>query len=270
MPVQHIYRPSPTGEGLFYGWFSAMHTRFDIAMSGGMQEQEMVVLTERIRKEVLHLESVGNYFDESSELSQVNRYASIHPVEIGDELYEMISMCRNFHALTMKCFDVTFRSCGHHPDLIDEVIMDKERRSIFFRNPDICIDLSGFIKGYALDKVRALLKDAGVVNALVNFGNSSIMAMGDHPNGSGWKLMDDYTLHDQCLTVSGNDSDERRHIVAPSDGKYVEGRDKVFVVTESASVGEALSTGLFAATVSGRPVLLESLGPLVIKYKSGT
>ena len=67
MPVQHIYRLSPSGEGLFYGWFPAMHTRFDIAMSGTMQEQEMIVLTERIRKEVLHLESVGNFFDESSD-----------------------------------------------------------------------------------------------------------------------------------------------------------------------------------------------------------
>lgn len=268
MPFQHIYRLSPSGEGLFYGWFPAMHTRFDIAMSGTMQEQEMIVLTERIRKEVLHLESVGNFFDESSELSQVNRYASRYPIEISDELYEMLSMCRDFHALTMKFFDVTVRSCGHHSDMMDDVILDKDRKSIFFRNPDICIDLSGFIKGYALDKVRALLKDAGVVNALVNFGNSSIMAIGDHPNGSGWKVMDDCILHDQCLTVSGNDSDERRHIVTPTDGRYVEGRDKVFVATESASVGEALSTGLFAATASGRPVLLESLGSLVIKYKS--
>lgn len=266
MPVQHIYRSSPSGEGLFYGWFPAMHTRVDIALYGCRSESEWLEMTERIYREILRLESVGNCYDEKSELAYVNRNASAHPVALSDELYEMIAICMESHALTMKCFDVTVHSRNYSPATMMNVRLDKDRRTLFYECPDIFINLSGFIKGYALEKIRVLLKDNGVEHALVNLGNSSIMAMGNHPNGNGWKVGDKFLLHNRCLTVSGNDSNARKHIVSPLTGRLVEGQASVSVVTESAYMGEVISTALFAATDEQRALLLEALAPLIIEH----
>ena len=267
MSFQHLYRPSPTGEGLFYAWFSAMHTRMDIVLYGYRMESEWLEITERIYQEVHRLELIGNCYNEKSELAYVNRNASIHPVELSAELYEMIAICLESHTLTDKCFDVTIHSQNYSSETINNVHLDTDKRTLFYQSPNVFINLSGFIKGYAVEKIRTLLKDSGVEHALVNLGNSSIMAMGNHPCGNGWKVGDNFLLYNQCLTVSGNDSKIRKHIVSPQTGQLVEGNASVFVVTESAYMGEVLSTALFAATDEQRTLLLNSLDSLIINYK---
>ena len=59
----------------------------------------------------------------------------------------------------------------------------------------------------------------------------------------------------------------RKHIVSPQTGPLVAGNASVFVVTESAYMGEVLSTALFAATDEQRTLLLNSLDSLIINYK---
>lgn len=267
MSLQHLYKPSPTGEGMFYGWFSAMHTRVDVAMYGNRMEEEWIEIAEHIRQEILRLESIGNCFDEKSELAFVNRNASDHPVALSEDLFEMLAICKEYHARTIGCFDVTVHSQGYGPDTIMNVCLDKNMKTLFYERPHVFINLSGFIKGYALERIRKILKEYSVENALVNLGNSSILAIGNHPNGKGWKVMDDCILYNQCLTVSGNDSESRKHIVSPLTGQYVEGCAKVFVVTECGYIGEILSTALFAATDEQRTILLKNLDSLVIDYK---
>lgn len=239
----------------------------DIVLYGCRMESEWVKIAEQIYKEVLRLELIGNCYNEKSELAYVNRNASIHPIVLSDELYEMIAICMEFHAPTLKCFDVTVHSQHYGPDTMMNVRLDKNKRVLSYQCPDVFINLSGFIKGYALEKIRIILKKWDIENALVNLGNSSIMAMGNHPNGNGWKVGDGYLLHNQSLTVSGNNSKTHRHVVSPLTGQFVVGCARNFVVTESAYVGEILSTALFAATDAQRSFLLKSLASLIIDYK---
>ena len=48
----------------------------------------------------------------------------------------------------------------------------------------------------------------------------------------------------------------RWHIVSPRNGKLVEGVKQIAVVTTDGSIGEILSTGLFAADSEQREALL--------------
>ena len=86
-------------------------------------------------------------------------------------------------------------------------------------------------------------------------GISSVLALGNHPVGTGWRV-NDILLYDECLTTSGNDSPERRHIVSPQDGKLVEGARQISVVTTNGAIGEILSTALFAADSEQRKALM--------------
>lgn len=277
--IQHLYRPSHEGDGLLYVWFPSMHTRVDILLCSQKSEEELLSVAERIHEALSCLEKTANYYDPASELSVVNRTASVSPVVLSSQLYAMVDLCMKYHGKTSGCFDVTVHSENYNPDTIHSVYLSAEERSIFFLQPGITINLSGFLKGYALETVRAILNTCCIENALINMGNSSVLALGDHPAGTGWKvnfgnrletdkigMKQSVLLCNECLTTSGNESDGRKHIISPHDASFVEGIKQIAVVTKNGTVGEILSTALFAASPEQREALLVNLRPLLIDY----
>lgn len=216
------------------------------------------------------IEKTVNYYDSESELSQVNRIASIQPVSISRLLYTMISFCLKHHEETLGCFDITINSDNYNQDTIHSICLSAEENTLFFRKKGITIDLSGFAKGHALEKIREILQVHRIENALINMGNSSVLAMGNHPHGKGWKVdfgnqaniaesIQNPTLflHDECLTTSGNDTPTRKHIVSPHSGNLIDGVKQVAVVTDDGAVGEILSTCLFVANQEQRDILIK-------------
>jgi len=71
-----------------------------------------------------------------------------------------------------------------HPAGIADLIIDGER--IGSRSRNVAVDLGGYLKGYALDRAAAILREHGVANALVNIGGN-VMALGSK-NGTPWSV----------------------------------------------------------------------------------
>lgn len=272
--VQHIYRPPGEVEGVLYAWFASMHTRVDVILCSRKTEEELLLVVNRICEALQRLEKIANCYDPASELAGVNRRASLSPVVLSEELYFMIDLCLQSHRRTLGCFDITVHSDNYTSDTIHSVILSSEERSIFFRQAGIKLNLSGFLKGYALETIRTILKDCQIENALINMGNSSVLALGNNPHTPGWsvkfgKYMNadaqandpDILLQNECLTTSGNDSEGRKHIISPQSGKYVEGARQVAVVTPDGITGEILSTSLFAANQEQQAALLAEFSP---------
>jgi ApbE family protein len=201
------------------------------------------------------LEKIANFYDPASELSYVNRTAFVSPVVLSEELYSMIDLCLEYNGKTLGCFDITVHSENYNQNTIQSVHLSVEDHSIYFSQPGVAVNLSGFLKGYALETIKSILNECMIENALINMGNSSVLALGNHPVGTGWKV-NNILLHNECLTTSGNDSPERRHIVSPRDGKLVEGARQISVVTTNGAIGEILSTALFAADSEQTKVLV--------------
>lgn len=264
--IQHLYKPPYNGNGLLYAWFSSMHTRVDIMLCSEKSEEKLMLVVGRIHEELQRLEKVANYYDPASELASVNRTASISPVILSEELYAMIDCCLEYNRKTLGYFDVTVHSEQYNPNTIHSICLSTESHSVHFLQNGITINLSGFLKGYALDNIRGILKESRIEDALINMGNSSILALGNHPMGTGWEV-NHILLHNEYLTTSGNDSPKRLHIISPRNGKLVEGVKLISVVTESGTIGEIISTSLFAADDKQRITLLAALSPLVNKYK---
>ena len=91
--------------------------------------------------------------------------------------------------------------------------------------------------------------------------------MGASIQGGGWQPATGISLHNQCLTTSGNDTAGRTHIVCPQTGVAVAGVRQVSVVTESGAWGEICSTALFASPEELREPLLDALGEYIISYR---
>ncbi len=67
---------------------------------------------------------------------------------------------------------------------IADLQIDGER--IGSRNRQVALDLGGYLKGFALDRAAAILREHGANNALINIGGN-VMALGTK-NGEAWRV----------------------------------------------------------------------------------
>ena len=99
--IQHLYK-THGDDGLLYAWFLSMHTRVDIILCCQKSENELMLVVNSIYDTLRQLERIANYYDPSSELSQVNQRASTAPVMISQSLYRMISMLLSTQIIIIK------------------------------------------------------------------------------------------------------------------------------------------------------------------------
>lgn len=276
--IQYLYKFSISHGGVIYAWFSAMHTRVDIVLCSRQSEDILKRVIKAVFEMLYRLEKMANYYYADSELSRLNEKAFMCPQPVSQELYDMLSFCVDCYDRTEGCFDITVHSANHTFDSIRNIHFSQQEHSLHFSRLGISLNLSGFLKGYALEKIRNLLQLYEVENALINLGNSSILALGYHPMADGWKVgfgqvvtsnqrkYPDLLLQNECLTISGNESDERKHIINPRNGKLIVGRKEVAVVTESGIIGEVLSTSLFVANSFQRKSLEAEFHPRLTFY----
>lgn len=199
-----------------------MHTRVDILLPGTESEDFYCAVVAELADRIAGIEAIGNCFNPQSELSRFNK-GGLERSALSPELRRILDLCEEWKRRTGGLFDV---ACSGKTNL------------------------SGFLKGYALDAVRPILEKHGITSALVNLGNSSVLALGNQTaDGDGWtvKRIDgrEYRLHDQCLTTSGNTPENRAHIINPLTGKCVQGEGIVSVVTNGGAEGEVMSTVTF-------------------------
>ncbi len=106
--------------------------------------------------------------------------------------------------------------------------------------------------------MRGTLRDLGVGAGLFSFGESSILAVGSHPLGTGWRVsvqhpeagerLAGYRLRDQALSTSSTLYNGARkgavneHIIDPSTGQNVRQTRFAMVQAKSAALAEAFST----------------------------
>lgn len=230
-----IIHELPGGQTAVYAWFQAMYTRIDILLkSASLQRDNLVAVVGDIHSLIHEIESEGNCFAPASLLSQFNSLPVGAILPGGKYLSDILSLCRQYNLATDGIFDVSVESENYHPGMLDNLVIHPDGR-LERRSASLKINLSGFIKGYALDCIGALLRRHGICDAIVNMGNSSIMAFGDVP------VRGDKPF----LTTTGNSSDAPRRIVDPRTGAVVTRHGAISVYTDSGAEGEVKATQLF-------------------------
>lgn len=236
--------------GLLHGCLSSvMGTQLD-ALILGRTKEELQLIWEAIGKEVERLDRMLNRFDPESEVSLLNRTAGQRPVFLQEELWSILWDCKKYYERTFGLFDITLGK-------FSQLVFEEKEHSLFFADKEIQLDLGGYGKGYALFRFHALLLENQIRHALINFGNSSVLAVGTHVYGDCWpvgisdpvsqKTLGTVRLKDNSLSVSGNSPWNPAHIKNPHTGVYYEGRNLVSVCAPSAVDAEVLSTALLIA-----------------------
>lgn len=253
-----------------------MATRFYVLIPG-VKDSAGDELFQKIKSEVKRIELRLSRFIKESEISKLNREAFYSEVKTDEECFEILSVCKYGWELTDAAFDITLRPLmdywkgdkNHSEENLatlmesvgmQHVDLNEEQQTVRFKNEKTELDLGGFGKGYALEKVKKMLESSHIENAFISFGESSVLAMGEHPAGGAWKIgINDYknpgnSIHE--FEVSGgsvstssnfylNDDGElqhHQHIINPKTGKPHDHFTTASVSAGSPILAEILST----------------------------
>ncbi|MEX0804314.1 MAG: FAD:protein FMN transferase [Candidatus Binatia bacterium] len=219
---------------------------------------------------------LSNYKPES-EISRLNQRAGHGRIKVTPELYHFIAVTKQLWQKTDGAFDITIgpimdlwkkaEKTGVPPSLraLEESLRLVGMRHIILHESfeiELChkgmiLDTGGIGKGYAVDEIASYLKRAGVKNALINFGHSSIYALGSPPELHAWRLLLKFPdqeplgileLKDQAFSASDTfgrpfeiAGKKYAHLVDPKNGTPLTHRVQAVVLGPSSTEAEALS-----------------------------
>ena len=246
-------------------------------------------------EEVDRIEEALSNYRESSELSRINRFAGQQKVTTDPEVFNLLQTSFDYSRKSDGAFDITvgplmrawgfFRKNGQYPTRSalerarsrtgwTKVDLDPQQRTASFKVPGMELDMGGIGKGYAVDRVIDLLREAGVTSALVDAGSSTLYALGAPPGKDGWKVVvprpsdrahaiSEVLLRDNSLSTSGSYEKFFRlngrtycHIMDPRTGEPVPGMLQTTVIAPTGTATDALSTTMFVmGPTAGRKLL---------------
>lgn len=248
----------------------AMATSFEIIISHPDRTYAEQAAEEAF-DELDRLEHELSRYIESSDIARVNAAFVDIPMRIGLETFECLLNCQRIAEATGGAFDVSVgpllacwcdeNGSARIPDA--EELVEARRRigshlfalqeaghTITLTEP-VELDLGGFGKGYAVDKMAETLRDWGVESALVHGGCSSVVVLDPPPGSDGWPV----TIALPCVTgetsnelllqrcaLGSSGLNRGLHIVDPRSGEPVRERRAVWCRVANASLADALST----------------------------
>lgn len=204
-------------------------------------------------EEVRRIEDEVSEWRPESQTSLLNRYAGKALVPIGEDLLKILSKAAEISEATGGAFDITFPSRSRVVSYRD-VIIFPELYLVTLRR-GVRIAVSGIAKGYIVDAMTGVLRQAGFRKFLVNAGD--IYASGrwdieirdpDDPRGA--KTLCRLSVRDRAVSTSGQ-YERGGHIVDPGSGRPVDYWKSLTVVAGDSMTADALATGLFVLAGRG-------------------
>jgi FAD:protein FMN transferase len=256
---------------------------------------------------VERLENQLSLYRPGSDIFHVNARAAREAVQVSPEVFALLQRAARLSAETGGAFDITVAPLvrcwgfmggqGEMPsaaDIADArskvgmhlVTLDDARRTVRFAREGVMLDLGAIGKGYAVECEAELLREAGVVSALIHGGTSTICAIGHPPEEEAWKIAVDvaaetawptkeisaktegmqdwitFLLRDESLSVSAASGRQftfegRRygHVLDPRTGAPTGNASLAAVALPSATETDAFSTALLTLGLEGQQTL---------------
>lgn len=235
---------------------------------------------ERCLAEVVRLEAIFTTWRAEGELARLNAAAGRGPQPASPEIVRILRDAQGLARTTDGAFDVTvaplislWREAAERGVLpsdaqiatararvgADRIALDP-RRGTLALPAGMSADLGGFAKGWALDRAGELLRTEGTLRALLNFGGSSLLALGKPLDAERWRVAvadgrggtaGVLGLRDQSASISASfgqaseiAGERYGHIVDPRSGWPIRHAQLAIVVAADGASAEAWSKAL--------------------------
>lgn len=247
--------------------------------------------------EMQRIEELISSWKSTSQTSAINRNAGLKPVQVDNELFQLIKRSIAISKITDGAFDISFAAIdkiwvfnGEETQVPDKALisssvnaigyknikLDEKNSTVFLTQKGMKIGFGAIGKGYAADKAKKLLMEKGVSGGIIN-ASGDMNAWGLQPKGELWKVaitnpMDNsknyglFDLKNNAVVTSGNyekflliDGERYAHIIDPRTGMPTKGILSVTVFAPKAELADALATSIF---VMGSEVGLNMINQL--------
>ncbi len=236
-----------------------------------------------------------------SDVGRLNRAGAGEAVELDEELFDLLAVSRAYTQRTDGAFDPTARrvfqlwtAAGRADTLpTDEQIaealatagwqrlaLEEATRTATKAVDGLEVDLGAIAKGYAVDRVIDILRDAGMAAGLVEVGGE-VRVFGPGPRQGAWRLgithpfattplqtrtAGTLAVTDKAVATSGNyqrfsviDGRHYSHIIDPRTGRPVDTAPSVTVIADDCTTADVWATALSVLGPEGLATL-ETLG----------
>jgi thiamine biosynthesis lipoprotein len=186
----------------------AMGTTYVVVAYGSDPSKTGAAVQESLQ-EAVRLDRLLSNYRADSEISEINRSAASRPVEVSDEVFQLLAKCLEYSRESQGAFDITvgplmkiwgfYKGSGHFPHGPEirgamtkvgyrHIQLDRNAMAVRFDRSGVEIDPGGIGKGYAVERMAAILRGAGVDSALISAGTSTMYAIASPPGEDGWAI----------------------------------------------------------------------------------
>ena len=268
--------------------------------------REMSNLVHKELRRYHYMFDIYQLYDGLNNARTVNKNAGKEPVEVAPEFIELMDASKEIYEESGGKTNIAMGSVlllwheareaslanpekAYIPDMeelkkaaehcsFDDIVVDREKSTVFLKDPEMSIDLGAIAKGFAIEKIVAELEEAGYSNFVISAGGN-VRASGLKGDGSKWVIavqnpdteseeayIDKVELTDKSLVTSGvyrrfyeYEGKRYHHILDPEtltpENRYL----SVSILTKDSGRADALSTAVFNMDLEEGQAFIESL-----------
>lgn len=245
-------------------------------------------------------------------LCTVNKKAHIEPVEVEKEIIDLLEYGFNMYDKTNKVLNIAMGSVlklWHNereyaseypydakiPDInklkeaskymnIDDVVINKEKSTIYIKNEYTKLDVGAIAKGYVCDRLTDVLVNIEATSYILNLGGN-IKLIGSKPRNKDFNVgIQDPTsnatsniitlsISDYSIVTSGSyqryymvDNTRYHHIINPKTLMPENNYLSVTVISKESVLCDSLSTTLFNLSISEGKELIKDFNDVYVMW----
>lgn len=159
--------------------------------------------------EIRRIEKLLTTFSEESQTHLININAGIKPVKVDWEIFGLIERSLRISRITDGYFDISYGGIDKSfwnfdremkvlpdPEMIKDhlklvnyqnIILDRNRQTVFLKEKGMRIGFGGIGKGYAAEMAKRILLERGVASGIVN-ASGDLTTWGNQADGQPWTV----------------------------------------------------------------------------------
>lgn len=217
------------------------------------KKETVFAAMERAFQEASRVESAVSEWQPTSQTTLLNKMAGRQPIPIGKDLMTILLYSIRASLGTHGAFDVTFAS--QLPDAsYQDMALDPRQGTAWLKRRRVRVGVSGIAKGYIVDRMASVLRDAGFQDFLVRAGGD-LYASGTDQKGK-WKIavqnpfgpnrvVCEFYLKNRAASTSGI-YERGPHILDPKTRRPAEtDLASATVIAPRTIESDAMATGVF-------------------------
>lgn len=252
-------------------------------------------------EEIRRIEQLFTTFKADSQTNLINENAGIQPVKVDSEVFDLIERSIGISRITQGAFDITYGSIDKslwnfdktmtelpssetalkmvHLINYNNIILNKEKGTVFLKEKGMRIGFGGIGKGYAAEMAKNKLIANKVQSGIIN-ASGDLTSWGLQPNGKPWTIgianpdqpaaaFSYLEISGKAVATSGNyekyiliNGKKYSHTIDPKTGLPITGIKSVTVISGNAEFADAMATPIAVMGIKAGLFLVDQIPDL--------